>query len=64
MPDQFEVARAQTLEQLDQLFGHETAHLSPWEQYCIANEVITMFAQTCRDLAEDLITVTEGASNE
>ena len=59
MPNRFEIARSQTLEQLDQLFGHETAHLSPWEQYRIANEVIVMFAQTCHDLAEDLLPLTE-----
>lgn len=53
MSSDFNKARCITLERLDQIFGHETAHLETREQHAIALEAITMFANTARAIIED-----------
>lgn len=64
MSNRFELARQVTLEQLSEVYGHETAHLDRGEQFRIACEAITMFAKICQDINEEQRSETETGSTK
>lgn len=56
MSSDYSRAEAITLEQLSDIFGHETAHLERWEQYAIAAKAFMLFADTVQEIAEEMRT--------
>lgn len=50
MSSRYEQAKAITVERLSEIFGHETAHLEPWEQYAIAAAAALMLWESARDI--------------
>jgi hypothetical protein len=54
MSDRYTTAEKITLERLSDIFGHETAHLEPWEQFAIASKAFSLFADTCQEIADEM----------
>lgn len=54
MSSDYNRAEMITLERVSEIYGHETAHLTPVEQHAIAANIVAMFARSMKELVEEM----------